>query len=423
LQDWSAASSSSAAAMESTVEGPRKRRQVAPASASASPHIPDDLVRRILLSLPSRSVLRCRAVCKTWLRMVDHPEFAPEHHRLQPVLPLVSFLRGAAASSSRKEEAEGAADRCIEAFDLRADEFRPTVRFADAGGRFHIHGSCDGLLLLSFEDRFYVCNPATHQWTRLAAPLRSSLFAGFYRHEPTGEYRALFYRGDWASWEPWSTDYYILVPDSRKGRGIGLPSENVGYEFRGEPLGPPVLAHGSLHWMPWDKQGRARAIMVFDTVTEVITFMDPPVIREHMSLLEVDGGELAMFISCGGGGRRVVTMVELWVLRDYANDVWLCEHRVRLPEAEVSTFVFDASWRVFFMSSSEGVVVVTPEQKLLHYDMNGTLRGTFPCNGRSLKITPYTLKESLVRHAFFEAQDNNGGDRDDEPPPPFFSGL
>ncbi|KAK8455793.1 hypothetical protein SEVIR_4G219900v4 [Setaria viridis] len=401
--------------MEST-EGPRKRQLVASASASASPYIPDDLVRRILLRLPSRSVLRCRAVCKAWLRMVSDPEFAPEHHRLQPALLLVSFLRGAASSSKAVADAGAGTDpmdRCIEAFDLRADEFRPTVRFDDTGGRFHIHGSCDGLLLLSFEDRFYVCNPATQQWTRLPAPLRSSLFAGFYRHEPTGEYRALFYRGNWTSWRPWSTDYYILVPDSRKGRGIGLPSEKVGYEFRGAPLGPPVLAHGSLHWMPRQKQGCA--IMVFDTVTEVITFVDPPVIREHMSLLEVDG-ELAMF-SCGGR----VTMVELWVLRDYANDVWVCEHRVRLPEVEVSTFVFDESWRVFFMSE-EGVVVVTPEQKLLHYDMNGTLRESFPCNGRNLKITPYTLKESLVRHAFFERQDN-GGDCDDEPPPPFFSGL
>ncbi|PAN23238.1 hypothetical protein GQ55_4G078900 [Panicum hallii var. hallii] len=395
--------------MEST-EGPRKRQRVAPASASAAPYIPDELVRNILVRLPSRSVLRCRAVCKAWLRMASDPGFALEHHRLQPALPLVSFLRGGAGSSSKEAAGADPVGRCVEAFDLRADEFRPAVRFAGSG-RFHIHGSCDGLLLLSFEDRFFVCNPATRQWTRLPAPLRSSWFVGFYRHEPTGEYRALFFRGDWANWP--GTDYYILVPDSRKGRGIGLPSEKTGYRFSGEPLGPPVLLRGSLHWMP--RQVRSHAIMVFDTATEVITFMDPPVVREHMSLLEVDG-ELAMF-SCGNR----VTMVELWLLKDYANGIWVCGHRVRLPAVEVSTFVFDESWRMFFMSE-EGVVIVTPEQKLLHYDMNGTLRESFPCNGRNLKITPYTLKESLVRHTFFETHDNAGG-RDDEPPPPFFRGL
>ncbi|OEL16185.1 hypothetical protein BAE44_0022797 [Dichanthelium oligosanthes] len=401
--------------MEST-EGPGKRQKVASASAFASPSIPDDVVRRILLRLPSRSVLRCRAVCRAWLEMASDPGFALEHHRLQPSLPLVSFLRSAAGSSSEEETGPVVhVDRYVEAFDLRTDEFRPTVRFTDyngeSSGRFHIHGSCDGLLLLSFADRFYVCNLATHQWTRLPVPLRSSWFVGFYRHEPTGEYRALFYRGNWTGWP--GTDYYILVPDSRKGKGIGLPPENDGYKFRGEPLGSPVLLRGSLHWMP--RQMQNHAILVFDTVTEVFTVMHPPVIREHMSLLEVDG-ELAMF-SC----EKQVTMVELWVLKDYVNDIWVCEHRVRLPVVEVSTFVFDESWRMFFMSD-EGVVIVTPEQKLLHYDMDGTLRESFPCDGRNLKITPYTLKESLVRHAFFETQDD-AGDRDDEPPPPFFRGL
>ncbi|CAN6207224.1 unnamed protein product [Urochloa humidicola] len=404
--------------MEST-EGLRKRQQVASASSSAaSPYIPDDLVRRILLRLPSRSVLRFRAVCKAWLRLASDPAFAPGHHALQPDLPLVSFLRGGARSSKPSAD-PGPVDCCVEAFDLAAGELRPALRFADSadsGGRqCRIHGSCDGLLLLSSGDRFFVCNPATHQWARLPSPLRSSWLAGFYRHGPTGEYRALFFRGVWTGWP--GTDYYILVPDSRKGKGIGLPSaKKAGYRFRGSPLGPPALVRGRLHWMPRQKQGCA--IMVFDTATEVVTVMNPPLIRDHMWLLEV-GGELAMSCCCG---KRVVATVELWLLQDYANDIWVCKHRVRLPAVEVSTFAFNESWRVFFMAE-EGVVVVTPEQKLLHYGMDGALLGSFPCNGsHNLKITPYTLKESLIRHAFFEAHEN-AGDRDDEPPPPFFRGL
>ncbi|CAL5039458.1 unnamed protein product [Urochloa decumbens] len=403
--------------MEST-EGLRKRQQVA--SASASPYIPDDLVRRILLRLPSRSVLRIRAVCKAWLQLASDPAFALEHHSLQPALPLVSFLRGGARSSNPSADPDPDPVDCrVEAFDLRAGEFRPAaVRFPDDSGRqFRLHGSCDGLLLLSSDDRFFVCNPATHQWTRLLSPLRSSWLAGFYRHGPTGEYRALFFRGNWAGWP--RTNYYILVPDSRKGGGIGLPAEKAaGYRFRGSPLGPPALAHGRLHWMPRRKK-QGHKIMVFDTATEVVTVMAPPLIREHMWLHEV-GGELAMSCCCGN---RVVATVELWLLQDYANGIWVCKHRVRLPTVEVSSFPFDETWRVFFMSAEEGVVVVTPEQKLLQYDMSGTLLGSFPCNGgRNLKITPYTLKESLVRHGFFETHEN-AGDRDDEPLPPFFRGL
>ncbi|KAG0515180.1 hypothetical protein BDA96_10G256700 [Sorghum bicolor] len=414
--------------MESTA-GPRKRQQAtSSASGSVAPHLPEELVRNILLYLPSRSVHRCRAVCKVWLQIVSDPEFAVDHHRLQPTLPLICFLRGGAPAGTKAEtETETTTgpvdvDCCVDAFDLGAGgSFRPVVRFTDkeerCRGGFHIHGSCDGLLLLSFEDRFYVCNPATHQWTRLSTPLRASWFAGFYRHDPTGEYRAMFYRGRWPSEHE---DYYIMVPDSRRGRGIGLPAERDGYKFRGQPYGPPVLRRGHLHWMPRQTEA-GYGILAFNTTTEALTVMCPPVVREHMSLAEV-GGELAM-VSCGNNND---TMVELWLLKDYEKEIWVCKHRIRLPAAvKMSTFTFDESWRMFFMSE-EGVVVVTPEQKLVHYDMNGTLLETFPCdNGRHLKIAPYTFKESLVRHEFFEAQDCNAGDHEDEPElqPPFFQGL
>lgn len=67
--------------------------------------------------------------------------------------------------------------------------------------------------ILSFDVRFYVCNPARHQWTHLPAPLPSLWFAGFHHHEPTGEYRALFYRDDCTDDQWPGTDYYILVPN------------------------------------------------------------------------------------------------------------------------------------------------------------------------------------------------------------------
>ncbi|WVZ79345.1 hypothetical protein U9M48_026936 [Paspalum notatum var. saurae] len=230
--------------MEGTA-GPSKRQLVVSSAASPAPaaaRLPEDVVRHILLRLPSRSVLRFRAVCKDWLRLISESKFAGEHHALQPQLPLVSFLRGGGGGQK--------------------------------GPSFHIHGSCDGLLLLSFAGRFYVCNPATHQWTRLPTPLRSSRLAGFYRHGPTGEHRALFYRGTWPG-----TNYYILVADGRRGKGIGLPSEKHGHNK-------------------------------FDTVTEVFEAIDPPVLREHVSCLETDG-ELAVFCC----GERVAT-VELWLLQD-----------------------------------------------------------------------------------------------------------
>ncbi|TVU08214.1 hypothetical protein EJB05_41609, partial [Eragrostis curvula] len=391
---------------ESTA-GARKRQGTAPAPASSAPYIPDELIRDILVRLPSRSVLRFRAVCKAWLSITSCPEFALEHHRRQPALPLVSFLRDAGG-----REVGDLADCCVEAVDLRADEFRSVVRFTDARercGKFRIRGSCDGLLLLTFGHRVYVCNPATHQWTRLPTPLPSSRFAAFYRHDPTGEYRALFYRRRWPG-----TDYYILVADKRKGRGIGLPSKKDVYKFEECPAGPPALCRGILHWQPVLRR-HGHLILAFNTVTEVFHWLRPPqaLVREHMSLLEVED-ELAMF-SCGND----VTVVELWLMQDYAKQAWVRKHRIELPAMQVSTFNFDEPWRVFFMSE-EGVVLVDPHNKLVHYDLNGKLKESFRCDGRLLKITPYTLKESLIRYSFFEMQANGNGDGRS---PPFFRGL
>nr|TKW30623.1 hypothetical protein SEVIR_2G050100v2 [Setaria viridis] len=62
-------------------------------------------------TLPSRSVLRFRGVCKAWPDLFSDPNFVREHHRLQPDLPLVSFRRNAS-------EELGEVDCRAEALDL-----------------------------------------------------------------------------------------------------------------------------------------------------------------------------------------------------------------------------------------------------------------------------------------------------------------
>ncbi|TVT97186.1 hypothetical protein EJB05_57558, partial [Eragrostis curvula] len=44
----------------------------------------DDAVVEILLRLPSKSVLRCRAVCKSWLRITTDPSFLATHAARRP---------------------------------------------------------------------------------------------------------------------------------------------------------------------------------------------------------------------------------------------------------------------------------------------------------------------------------------------------
>ncbi|CAL4930586.1 unnamed protein product [Urochloa decumbens] len=386
--------------------GGRKRKRSGSIAAAAAGYIPEHLVQRILLLLPSRSVLRFRAVCKAWRNFFSDPKFALEHHRLQPDLPLVSILR-----NDTKELRT--VDYCVKALDLRTGDFRYVARFTGADTScLTIHGSCDGLLLLSYESSLYVCNPATHQCTRIGTPSYSSYFVAFYRHDSTGEYRALLCRGYGSD-----RNFYILVAGSG-GRTIGrlpIPSEEDGYNFRSAiPSGVvAVLLRGNLHWPP--EPWYNHRILVLNTATEVFRWMDPPpVTREHMPVIEMEG-KLAI-LSCG----EDVTVVELWLLEDYEKQVWVCKYQVELSALDISTMpdlhseYYYEGWLRFFMSEGR-VAVVTPQQRLLVSDMNGNLQERFRCYGSLLRITQYTLKESLVRHAFF----NNSEDES----LPIFQGL
>ena len=54
---------------------------------------------------------------------------------------------------------------------------------------FDVHGSCDGVLLVSHGWNLFAYNPATRRWACL--PDNGNTIVGFYAHRPTGEFREL----------------------------------------------------------------------------------------------------------------------------------------------------------------------------------------------------------------------------------------
>lgn len=43
---------------------------------------PEDMILEILLRLPVKSVLRFRSICKSWLRLISHPDFVSNHQAI-----------------------------------------------------------------------------------------------------------------------------------------------------------------------------------------------------------------------------------------------------------------------------------------------------------------------------------------------------
>ncbi|CAM0943348.1 unnamed protein product [Alopecurus aequalis] len=144
----------------------------------------DILIWEILVRLPPKHLLRCRAVCRAWRRVISMRNFLLMHHGRQPSLPI---LRGFHALPSYKS---------ILAFDHREARGHQLQLVAQLDGSFNLEASCDGLLLLSYcraGTCFTVCNPTTGQHAPVHLPSGSSLW-GMYQHRPTSDHRILLHR-------------------------------------------------------------------------------------------------------------------------------------------------------------------------------------------------------------------------------------
>jgi hypothetical protein len=185
--------------------------------------LPEPIItKEIFLRLPSKDVLRCGAVSRSWRGATTSKEFLLDHHIRQPSLPLVAF----------RHETESL-KVMVDAFDIRhaPAQRRPVLGFDDCSHdqTFWVNASCDGLLLLSLVNqvRFAIINPATRQW--LALPGLAGAdgnIAGMYPHpHRSDEYRILFWRG---KHEVRNAGYYVLtVGSSQKPKYLGLPAPSA----------------------------------------------------------------------------------------------------------------------------------------------------------------------------------------------------
>jgi hypothetical protein len=70
--------------------------------AAATPDLPEEIVVwEILVRLPAKDILRCRAVCRSWRRLTSAADFILAHHRAQPFLPLFTLSSEATPSFER----------------------------------------------------------------------------------------------------------------------------------------------------------------------------------------------------------------------------------------------------------------------------------------------------------------------------------
>ncbi|KAE8776455.1 hypothetical protein D1007_50897 [Hordeum vulgare] len=153
------------------------------------------VVEEILFRLPPRDIVRCRAVRRCWQSATSTDRFMLDHHHRQPFLPILSH------------DVEPQKASLFLSFDADAGQQRlcPVIRTLYSG---ILQATCDGLLIVSHgatAHEFFICNPVTRKYVPLRTPQNLQGFfyqiVGFFRHQPSGEYRVL-----WVSCPPYEYD-------------------------------------------------------------------------------------------------------------------------------------------------------------------------------------------------------------------------
>ncbi|CAN6271007.1 unnamed protein product [Urochloa humidicola] len=360
---------------------------------------PEEILQEILVRLPAKSIIRCRVVCRLWGRLTTDPAFLVAHHRHQPALPIISTIGGTYDNQYDS----------LDAIHLQTAERQPVLWPRRCG----FSASCDGLVIIGN----CICNPATRQWAPLGQwKVYFSNIISLYRHQPSGEYRVLFWRhSNVPSVEYCPIDYCVLTVGSKKPRCITCSIELVNEELRSALSGmaldihdTPVHLHGNLHFH-WKKRWNVsyHKILVFNTVAKSFRQMRPPAVNpQHaMQLFDMDGKLAA---SCS---KFSFMEMRIFALQDYESEVWSFQYRVKLPEMEIRKFQEQGDWLAKIVSE-EGDLLIVCFEWILHYDRKGNLLAKFKYDDDLPVVTPYRLKESLIQHTFFQKKWNN-------PPSPF----
>uniref|UniRef100_A0ACD5X9V5 Uncharacterized protein n=1 Tax=Avena sativa TaxID=4498 RepID=A0ACD5X9V5_AVESA len=376
------------------------------AAAALLPGLPDEIVIwEVLVLLPPKSLLRCRAVCRAWRRTTSAPGFLLAHHGRQPSLPIVCEFK---KSDGYYKD--------ILTFDHRAAPAAARLQhFAqldnDNSDFFSLQASCDGLLIISASTTTYrpclsVCNPATRQRALLRQPRDASLFSvlGMYLHRPSGEYRLLLYRTcNWLS-----IDRHDLLAERRIGCYISALGSDQAPRYIGGPeavsavaFHTPALVRDCLHWPPVQKhQGKNGLVIVFDTTVELFRQIHAPIVSAKSYIFEMDG-KLGIY-----SYDDAMKIVDIWMLADYEGEIWEHKCRVELPVAEIRGLFGrrEGQWEVSVVSTDGVILLLLSLGKwLFHVDIGGQLVDSFHRDCKKISACGFQLKHTLVPHTFFTA--------------------
>ncbi|KAE8777836.1 hypothetical protein D1007_49337 [Hordeum vulgare] len=129
----------------------------------------EELLREILVKLPTRDLARCCCVSRLWRIVVQEPSFR-RHHAM--AAHVISGSGGAAAETLLVTEIRGLRTR-LEAVVLNVSSGKHMCRITDLAGGYSPTNACNGFICLAANKvdwPQYVCNPVTGDKLKIPLP-------------------------------------------------------------------------------------------------------------------------------------------------------------------------------------------------------------------------------------------------------------
>ncbi|XP_074263496.1 F-box protein At5g49610-like [Silene latifolia] len=397
------------------------QERVSKMKTSLTPFLPNDLMFKIFLLLPIKSLLRFRCVCKSWNKLIHCSEFVEAYNNEAQTTAI--FLRAIGRDRFNTFHLESQVNQ-LEAFSIfpctPAEIMRSNVinflEIEDGKSKVidlnisclgKIVATCNGLILISsmFErkrtasqsrsgerematfdsherpGRLIIMNPMTRKFfgfplgTVPSDPSHSESYGLVFSHSK-GVFKVVHLFKDelgHIACEVWSME-------SRYWKAIDGPSENVLRWF----THAPISTNEALHWLPRRYHHQHIDYIVSMNAEDERFFVTdlPKSVSVHDKLVEM-GGFLTFVSSLD------MDHIEIWVLKGLEGTEWIKQHTIHIDA--VVGYVENKEYSVPVLAVNAKEMIFRRRKKFYSYDFELEEVTEIEMDGGSIAVDEFLI--------------------------------
>ncbi|XP_058739957.1 F-box protein CPR1-like [Vicia villosa] len=354
-----------------------------------SVHLPQELIVKILLRVPVKTVLRCKCVSKSWLSLISNHDFATSHFQL-------------GATPTQKLVCLRSYSRETISIDFNAslnDDSSYASRSLDflSGGPCHkIRGSCRGFLLFHGDTNFCAWNPSTGVHKQIpespiaipsTADCYSRILCGFGYESLANDYLVVLLSRD--SYDSYDSLIYLQIFSLRANKWKLMEfGSHFPYCISITQLGLPL--NDAIHWLVYSFETHRYVIVAFDLKEMKMSVIDLPDVLDNYTCcivydLLVLGGLLGVW-------NVELPAVDIWMIQEYPTySSWSKTHSFSL-DSYFSPICFANCGYLIGIDDEGGLIKFNDKGQLLERHSNGN---SSYCNFYFGSHTMIVYRESL----------------------------